>query len=251
MKFWVCIILLISASIGICEESVQMGIAEWAPLISKDYKHNGVVTRIVTEAFALEGVSVINEWAPWKRAYHNVENEIFDLSPGLTKTPEREKQVNFSDPIFETFQVFFHLKSFPFQWQSIEDLKGIRIGACLGYYYGEEFMRAEKEGIIKVEYVPRDKQNIMKLLKNRIQIFPLNILTGYDLIQKNTTPDAFALITHHSKKLAPPSPAHVIFAKNARNVRMMQLFNKGLKRLKETGKYDLYWKESRCGEYKK
>jgi len=251
ISFWVFIFLLLNISTGICDESVQMGVAEWAPLISNDYKYNGVVTRIVTESFALEGIRVINKWAPWKRAYHNVETGIYDLSPGWTKTPEREKEVNFSDPIFETYQVFFHLKSFPFQWQSFKDLKGIRIGACLGYYYGEDFKVAEKNGLIKVEYVPRDKQNIMKLLKDRIQIFPLNILTGYDLIQKNTTQEEFSKIVHHPKKLAPPSSAHVVFTKNERNVRMMRLFNKGLKRLKETGKYDLYWQESRRGEYAK
>ena len=233
------------------EQVVTMGVGELSPLISNKLKHFGVVSRIIEDSFALVDVKTKYMWAPWNRAYHNVTYKVWDLSPGWTKTPERQKEVNFSDPVFEKYHVFFHMKSFQFDWQSFDDLKNVRIGASLGYFYGEAFKKAEKEGLISVQYVPKDVQCLKKMLAGRIHVFPLNILTGYSLIQEVLTEEEANQFTHHPKKLAKPTNSYVVFAKNPKNERMMRLFNEGLKKLKESGKYKLYFEESNRGDYKK
>jgi polar amino acid transport system substrate-binding protein len=228
-----------------------MGVGEWAPLVSKDLKHNGVISRIVEESFAYSNIRVKHEWVPWKRAYYNVAVKHWDLSPGYSKNPEREAEVLFSDPLFEKYQVFFHLKTYLFNWNSYDDLKGLRIGATGGYYYGKVFENAGKTGSLAIEYVPTDLQNLRKLLHGRIQIFPMNILTGYSFIQKQFPPQQAALFTHHPKKLAPPNKSYVVFSKNERGRKLARIFNKGLKELKASGKYQRYFEESNRGEYKK
>ncbi|MEH6344858.1 MAG: hypothetical protein V7785_07230 [Bermanella sp.] len=48
------------------------------------------------------------------------------------------------------------------------------------------------------------------------------------------------------------SPAYLILSKKIKgNQRMLKLFNKGLKRLKASGRYDQFFSQSRRGEYKK
>lgn len=245
------LLLFIISSTTWAEETVTIGVGEWPPLISKDLKHYGVVSRIIEDSFALAGVKIVYKWAPWKRAYRNVATKVWDLSPGWTKTPERQKEVLFSDPLFEKYQSFFHLKSFPFEWQSFADLKNIQIGATRGYFYGDEFKKLTEQGLIKVEYVTSDTQNLKKLLLGRIEVFPLNSLTGYSLIQSSLTEQQAMQLTHHPKKLAEPNNSYVVFAKNAKNVHMLALFNQGLKKLKQSGKYAQYFEESNRGDYQK
>ena len=76
-------------------------------------------------------------------------------------------------------------------------------------------------------------------------------MIGKDIAQKSLTPKQLSLITYNPKPLSKPDTHHVVFGRNEKNIRMLQLFNKGLKQLKESGKFDQYFEESRRGEYKK
>jgi len=254
-KSLICIALVIfslsNITFGIAEETVTVDLGEWEPLISKSYKYYGVVSRIVEEAFALEGINVEYRWVPWKRAYKEVLQGKSLASPGWSKSEEREKEVLFSESVFEKYQVFFHLKSFPFQWESYDDLKKYKIGVTRGYFYGEEFKEAVENGKIKVDVTTTDEQNFKKLVYNRFDIFPVNLITSYHIARKSLSPTELELITYHPKNLAPPSTNHVIFVKNEKGERILQLFNKGLNRLKESGKIDQYFGESERGEYTK
>jgi len=49
-------------------EAIRLTTGEFVPFTSKSLKYNGVISRIVTEAFALEGGEVEYGWYPWKRA---------------------------------------------------------------------------------------------------------------------------------------------------------------------------------------
>ena len=247
---WIGCILLFSVATVFCEETVTVGVNEYAPLLSENMKHNGVMGRILTEIFALEGMKVELKWIPWKRAYLGVkEGKRYDLTPCWSKNAEREKDVYFSDPLYEMYHVFFHLKTFPIKWQSYDDLKEYKIGATIGYFYGDDFKNAESSGKIKVEYAPSDYLNFKKLVKGRFQVFPINFITGPYLARKSLTPEEFSSITSNPKPVSTHSNHYVLFSKNEKGLRLLQLFNKGLKQLKGSGKFDKYFEESRHGEY--
>ncbi len=53
----------------IAEETIRIANGEWMPYHSKSLPHYGAGSRIVTEAFALEGVKVKWGFMPWKRGY--------------------------------------------------------------------------------------------------------------------------------------------------------------------------------------
>jgi polar amino acid transport system substrate-binding protein len=235
----VCIFLL-KVTLCFSAETVLIGVNEYAPLISKNMAYNGSVGHILTDIFALEGIKVKYEWVPWKRAYISVKNGKYDLTPCWSKNEEREKEVLFSEPLYQMYHVFFHLKSNPLQWQSYDDLKGFRIGATIGYFYGYDFKKAEKDGKIIVDYAPSDALNFKKLVAGRFPLFVANYITGYTIAQKSLTSEDFFKITHNTKTVSTPSNHHVLFAKTAKGTRLCQLFNKGLKQLKENGLFDQY-----------
>ena len=87
------------------------------------------------------------------------------------------------------------------------------------------------------------------LSEKRIHIVPMEI--GYYLIQSLFSSDEVQLITHHPKPILQAPVCLVISRKieKKRSQWLLELFDRGLKRLKKTGKYDQYLGESRRGEY--
>ncbi len=251
-KVWILLgaLLLCTMIMSVsAQETIRIASGEWAPYQSENLKYYGVASRIVTEAFALEGIKVEYGYFPWKRAFNIAETGEWDGTFLWFDTPERRKIFYISDSVIDIQYVFFHLKDYPFDWHSIDDLKGIAIGGTLQYHYGDEFQSAEKAGKIKVHRVSQDLLNFRKLLSGRIHIFPNEIDAGLDLIQKNFTPDQIKLFTYHPKPVK-AAPHHLLLSKmNTRNKSRIELFNKGLKRLKQNGKLDQYLAESQSGKY--
>ena len=168
---------MISIALGfstyICaQETLRLASGEWPPYISQHLAHQGTVSRIVTEAFALGGIQVQYGYFPWSRSYEFAKTGVWDGTLVWFDTPERRKLFYISDPVIDIQYVFFHLKDYAFGWRTMDDLSGIKIGATLEYHYGEDFKAAEKRGAIQVDRVASDLQNFQKLLRGRIQIFP-------------------------------------------------------------------------------
>ena len=232
-------------------EPIRLASGEWSPYQSQHLKHFGVASRIVSEAFALAGIQVEYGYFPWARSLENAESGKWDGTFLWFDTPERRKLFYISDPVVDIQYVFFHLKDYPFDWQTVDDLKGIFIGGTLKYDYGETFQSAEQAGTIKVERAPSDELNFKKLLEGRIQIVPNDLDAGFDIIRQHFTPEETKLFAYHPQpvKLA---PHHLLLSKKIkRNQQMMAHFNRGLAQLKASGKMKQFLAESRRGAYKK
>jgi len=247
MTIFVCLFLSLN-SFG--QETVRLTNGEWPPYLSENFKQYGVISHIVAEAFSLEGIKVEYRFYPWKRSYEVAKDNEMDGSVIWAPTPERKKDFYFSDPVLSNKKVFFHLKSYPFEWKTVNDLKGIKIGVTRGYTYGDEFDKAVKEGRLQVDEVRSDELNFKKLLGGRFDGFPIEMDVGYYLINSKLTQEESKLITHHSLPIM-ETPLSLILSKKAeKNKRLLELFNRGLKRLKDSGKYDQYLDDSRQGKYK-
>lgn len=242
---WSCVF---SASV-FSTEPIRITNGEWPPYLSKELKHYGVVSHIVTKAFELAGVEVKYDFFTWKRSFDQAKVGRRDGTAVWFRSAEREKYFYISDPVVDAQYVYFHLKSFPFDWNTIDDLKGMTIGGTKGYNYGDAFMNAEKLNIIKVQRTPKDELNFKKMLKDRIQIFPNDLDVGYDMLRKLFSPQKAALFTHHPKPVK-SDPLHLLLSKKIkRNQSMIDLFNKGLTQLKKSGQYEQMLKDSREGMY--
>ena len=138
--------------------------------------------------------------------------------------------------------LLYHHKSYLFDWDTLEDLKGIHIGVTRGYSYGEEFDNAVKSGELKVQIVRKDELNFKKILAGRIDIFPYNKRAGYYMLRQLFQAEDAILLTYHQKPIS-SFTLHLLFSKNIESKRYLKLFNEGLKRLKASGKYDQYLSE--------
>lgn len=248
--FLIILTLLFFSTLLLSETTIRITNGEWEPYLSKySYKY-GLASHIVSEAFKLEEITVKWGFYPWKRSYENAKyGQNWDASAVWWPTEEAKKDFFISVPVVKTSHVFFHLKSYKFDWKTIEDLKGIQIGFTLGYDYGRNFMRAIKENKINVQTVVTDEQNFKKIFLNRIDIFPNDQIVGYSQLKNIFSEDEVKLFTHHPKEFG-LNTLNLIISKKSKNGKMfLEKFNLGMKKLKESGKLDQMFKDYQSGLY--
>lgn len=80
---------------------------DYAPYTGEDLPGGGLVTDLVRRAFALQGRQYDVRFMPWKRGYDGVVAGRFLATFPYVRTPEREREVLFSDPVIEVRQFVY------------------------------------------------------------------------------------------------------------------------------------------------
>ncbi len=249
--FFLVMISLIFSTTLYAQTKIRITNGEWEPYLSEYCHGYGLSTHIVSEAFKLEGIDI--EWGffPWKRSYELARKGKWDASANWWPTEDSKKDFLLSDPVVNTSFVFFHLKTRNFNWESIKDLKGLKIGFTRGYDYGKEFMDAIENGVITVEISDTDETNLRKLLSGRVDIFPNDPIVGHSQIRNIFPPEKVKLLAHHPKEFE-ISTLHLIISKKCKNAELfLEKVNSGMKKLKESGRLDRMFKDLDAGKYDK
>jgi polar amino acid transport system substrate-binding protein len=232
------------------KRQIKVSTGEYAPYTSESSAHGGFVNRVIKASFALQNVEVLFSYFPWKRALDEAASGAFEASSFWFIDKERAQGFYYSDGITHHRELLFHLKStiLP-DWESVEDLRDFTFGATLGYTYTRSFWEAARAGRIAVHETRADELNFKKLLEKRIDIFPMEEITGWQLVNKRLPSGASDLLTTHPRPLS-SSTGHLIFSKQlAGNEELVRLFNQGLRQLRESGVYKQYLEEFQEGVY--
>jgi len=250
-RIFIVFVAIIYPLIGVSEEPVRITIGEWTPYLSKELKHYGVAAHIVTEAFAKEGIEVQYKFLPWKRAEQYVISGEQEGSILWVRTEERAKVFLFTEVMLAGDAVFFHLKSFPFDWQTYQDLAKLRIGGLVSATY-PWVEKAKEQGIhLKIYPVINEKQNFAKLLKQRIHVYGMDRLVGYNILQTHFSSEEAQKVTHHPRPVE-TWPYRLIFSKQVeRSPRLVEAFNKGIQYLKKQKRIQKYLTDFEQGKYRK
>jgi polar amino acid transport system substrate-binding protein len=172
---------------------------------------------------------------PWSRAIAGLAAGQVDASYAWSKTDEREVQFHYSEPFFETRNVFFYRKGFPFDWATVSDLSAFRVGGVQDYAYSDELLEAEKSGAIKVIRVVSERQLVLLLMAGRIDAFPAEEMVGRELF-KEYAPGRMNDFSVHQKALQKRA-LYVIARKTDPGKALLEHFNQGLNMLKVSGRY--------------
>jgi polar amino acid transport system substrate-binding protein len=217
-------------------EKVKLTNGEWAPFTSEKLFGHGLASHIVTEAFAQEDIEVEWGFMNWKRAFEWAKTGEWDGSIVWAKSPEREEYFIYSDPVIRTLNVFSYLKSKPFDWKEVEDLRGLIMGFTRGYNYGGYVTEAVDKNIVTTSYVDNDISNLQMLLAGRIDIFPIEMHVGRDLVNSKFADQAH-LIAFHEKIATNSRPLYLIIPKKGNNPeKLRNRFNSGLKKITDSGR---------------
>lgn len=230
--------LLSLTSLTCHAQSICLTSGEWPPYMEAKLPHGGPLSLIIEQAFALEGVEVRWQFYPWARAMLMAQSGRCDGTAVWSSSAKRLAAFYLSDPIISNQTYFLHRNSQPFDWHSISDLGGLAIGGTIGYDYGDSFQEAERTGQLKVIRLPQEQQGIRMLLAKRLDAFPIDKVTAQAMLRQDFSREQRASLSLHPQALR-TDPLHLLLNRNvAGNQEMLEKFNRGLTRLKQSGAYD-------------
>ena len=190
---WIAGFLLFSSG-AFAGQTVRIATGEFPPYVSKDLKHQGLVTRIVREAFNLAGMEAKFKFFPWKRSKNLAKIGAWDACSFWARIPSIERDFYVSGTLVEGPLVFFHSNNTDFDWQSVEDLKKYRIGRVLGNVYGPHIASADKTGKINIYRLFSEKEAMELLINGGIEVFPVNREAGFYILHKNFPKKSFVIL---------------------------------------------------------
>lgn len=237
--------LSLSMPVVVGAESVRLANGEWAPYMSQALKHAGVISHIVEEAFARQGIQVEYSFSPWKRAYEDAKHGRADGTLIWGRTAEREAEFLLSDPVIELKTVLFYAKDKGFDWSDTASLSEKTLGGVIGYSYGVD--AEERAGLLKIERIAVPEGNYAKLLQGRIDAVLEDLDVGLDSIAKLGLGNKIA---YHPKPTLERPYFLLMNRRNPANPAHLAAFNKGLKAMRDDGSYARMLEASRAGEYR-
>ncbi|WP_108650346.1 substrate-binding periplasmic protein [Dongshaea marina] len=222
---------------SVVSQTVTLSTGEWSPYNSEKLKYGGISNGLVEEAFAQEGIKVDYIYTSWPRAYRISEAGEVAGTCCWYESDKRRKTHFYSDPIVSDSVVWFHLKGRPIKWQSMKDLKGKRIVAIRGFTYNEAFYKAIEQGVIDVTFVNRLQQCFDMILAGRMDLTLEGVDRGYYVLRKNY-PESENLFTNNPEPVV-VTPIHFLISKKHPNAKkLMEVFNRGLSKLKAQGRVE-------------
>lgn len=228
---------------------LEITAGEWPPYLSRDLPEQGVIAHLIRDLLRAEGYCVQFKFLPWPRAYAEAAAGKQAATAIWMHKPEREADFLYSDALLDEQFVIFHLRSRAFDWQTLDDLRGLRLGGGLEYSYGPEFDAAIADGRLQMERVSSDQQNFDKLLRGRIDLYPQEINVGYFSLRQSFPPRKVATITHHPKVLL-KNQSFLLFPKaKPESQALRSQFNRRLADFRQRELIAPYFADLRAGRY--
>jgi len=245
LMLWACACLAQPATTSAKDHlSIVLGSDEWPPYLGSSLPYNGILSRVVSAAFARSNVAVSYRFLPNNRSLQSARNGTVDGSLGWAFSTERQLDLLYSQPILTARMVFFQRKGAERHWSQLTELAGLRIGITIGNYYSDEFERLMQQGVLHTDAAADDLSNLRKLLARRIDLFPADEEVGRYLLSHNFSPvHASQLSSSQPFWLA---PLHVvIWRRHIHGEELITRFNQGLQALHESGEFERMVRETR------
>ena len=215
--------------------TIRLTNGHWPPYMENTPPHFGVISHIVTLAFAKEDIPVSYGFFPWSRARLLAEKGLWDGSVAWTCRRKLLRHFHFSDPIVAHNYALFHRTSMDFDWDDVKDLESYRIGLTQDYNYGEEFEEAVAAGTISADVTTSDESNFRKLAAGRIDLFPMEPAVGMNMLKELGLSDK---ITFHTTPLQSDYLYLILSKRMPESERYLEKFNEGLSELRASGRLE-------------
>lgn len=235
----ICTLLLVLVPLqswGHAWLKIKIATTEYAPYTSSEMEHYGYINHIISQAFLETGVVVEFVSMPWDEAVEATLNGEFDaLSYGNFVRARGEKFWH-SDPITAENLVFYaSAQSGIKSWSNFEALKSKKMGVTAGYLYNNELAAYIEDSPLVTSYAT-DLDNLNALVSGDIDLFPIDDLTGWYLLQRDFTEEQRQAVMPIQPFISTVT-THLLVAKGRRDDRLLiELFNKGLEELTLDGK---------------
>ncbi|MDN3611568.1 transporter substrate-binding domain-containing protein [Vibrio ostreicida] len=209
---------------------------DYPPYHSESLPGYGLNTQIVTAAFKAKNVDVsYRHLDSWQQAFDDAKQGNADATALWEFNPAYLRDFYVSDTVYKINAHFYHKKTLKFNWDNVADLQGLTISALFGGFYGDDFEEAERKGEITVIRTHDEKENVMKLLDDQVDIAPLYIAYVNYVLKSEGLESELGNLTYHPKPLFINSLHLLLPRARDDSLETMETFNQGLKLIKADG----------------
>lgn len=135
---------------------------DYGPWVDRELPHGGYATRLVELAAERAGAKVTETiWVPWKRAFEITRTAEADVTMPWIRTPERETEFLFTDPIVTLSDFVYFRADAPVE--TPEDMPGKRMCLPRGYSISGPVAGFIDSGAVQRQS-PADMASCFKLL---------------------------------------------------------------------------------------
>lgn len=228
---------------------LRIATTEYPPFTSTEMEHDGYINHITRQAFLEAGVVVEFTSMAWEDALKATLDGKYDAVSYGNFVRTREDEFWHSKPITAENLVFLSRKDSGIDtWETLGDLKAHTMGMTEGYLYTDELSKYIKDNE-SVATRKTDKDNINALLNGDIDIFPIDELTGWYLLQSEFSKEQRREL-HHVQPFISTITTHLLVPKDQQDSRLvLELFNRGIEQLTLDGKMQRFKRLLKQGFY--
>lgn len=240
-KLIVLLVLLFAFSQAAwAEEVIKVTADPWPPwIMGKEGKEpeGGIAFKTINEIAGRLGFKTAITVYPFARALKNVVSGEADMILMVSKNPEREETLIFTEKIFDSpYLIFFDsARISDFSWKTYEDLKPFKVGVVRSYNYGAAWSEGVKKYDISIDVVTDDATNLKKLIRGRIDCALLQKENARYMIHNN--PEYFNRIKFNVKPVS-NTPFYFAVSKKSSMAEMVPLINREILRMRRDGTID-------------
>jgi len=184
---------------GAAAGELSLVASPWPPYVGERLERKGLAMHIVSEALRRAGYESTVSLVEWPQDLEGTESGDFDVIAGVWHTDERAQSLRFSEPYLVSETHFVKRREAPHRYDSLDDVKGLRIGIVGGYAYGGEISAAalELEPAAQASVVENLRRLIageldLVLADERVALYELNA-NIYDGVRKTSVlPKAYS-----------------------------------------------------------
>lgn len=228
------VLFINSLAFADAKENLNIAVSEHPPYINQQHPSLGLITQVVTEAFALEKIATDVKFESWM----DVE-ELIDFEKRFsfmwTMNPQREKKWLFSDSLYRSNIVVIANKEAKFYWQRYDQLRQYRLGLTKGQSYGELF--DDYKQYLNYEESISDYISLKHLVARQTDAIFIEKLIGQYLTRflSERQRNSIEFIERPEIKT---ETSYLVCAKSySKCFSYLNRFNRGLKKLKSSGRY--------------
>ena len=156
---------------------------DYQPFSDKKLPEGGLFTEIVRVAFERAGYKPSIEFLPWEYALKSTKKSKFMATFPWFDTEERRKELVYSRPIYEVLILVFFKKNSNLNFQSINDLNGLKVCRPEGYFLDDLKDKIAKKEIIHV--APETPQECFKMVQSgEVDVVSVNDIVGNGIIKE-------------------------------------------------------------------
>jgi polar amino acid transport system substrate-binding protein len=230
--------------------TVKVTSGEYPPYTGEHLPHGGFVNHVVTEAFNCMGYEVRIRYYPWARAFAFAREGTADAVSYVYMTERRARDYWFSDPVtHERLVVFTKKETRVPEWESFADFKGLRIGVTRDFSYTDEFWALAEKGVLTLDIANNDISNFAKLIEKRIDVFFADELVGFTTLRERFAPAIGDMIKSSERAIAEHTGTIGFTRVKPRGRELRDVFNRGLKELQDSGKFQSMYGDLLAGKY--